>query len=262
MEIILCTGMMRSASTWSFNVCRLLGDLFACRLNLPFGSSYLNGKELDNFIRERMKSEPGVVVVKIHTPGKLALECVQKNIIKNICTIRDPRDCVASRQLFEKEPFEQSVRLIKNNLVYVSFFQGCEHTLFIRYEEMMRNGSVQIKRICNYLQIEIDDNQLHDVDTRTNIASMKRVADSLKTKQPETLLRDRSHFVDPVTHIHENHVHGGTCGRWKTEMTSDQVTFLTRELKPWLISLGYETEASIKNMLSQTGTKHLPISQA
>lgn len=238
--------MMRSASTWSFNVCRLLGILLANHFKVPSGSAYLNPNELDIFLKTRMKTEPGYVVIKAHSLGEFALELIKNNEIKNVSTIRDPRDCVASRQLFEEETFEQSVHWIKNSLFYVHLYQQTKNTLFIRYEEMIRNPAFQIKEICSFLDVELSDKHLLEINEQTSMINAQRISNSIKTRPIHELLRDRSHVVDPTTQIHENHIHGGICGRWKTELSIIQQKAVIAELKPWLISLGYETEDSMK----------------
>jgi hypothetical protein len=247
MNVILCTGMMRSASTWSYNVSRLLAILLAEYLKVPFGSNYLNHDELDDFLKRYLKTKTGLAVIKIHFPGQLALELIHNKVIKNVCTIRDPRDCVASRQLFEKESFEDSVKWIKDGLFYIDFFQQTNNTLFIRYEEMIKNPSAQITRICQYFDMDISDDQLQKLDMLTNMRSAQQISESLHNRPRHTLIRDRSHLVDPTTEIHENHIHGGICGRWKTELAKDQINIIINEFEPWLISLGYETETSLKD---------------
>jgi hypothetical protein len=248
MDIILCSGMMRSASTWSFNVCRLLASEISTTLKVTFKSVSPKYEELDNYLRDRAKE--GILVIKSHFQTDLAIKLIHTNMIKNVCTIRDPRDCVASRQLFEKESFERSVYLIETCLFYVGLFQRSNNTLYIRYEEMVGNPYEYIKLISHYLGFPIDETLVREIDNQTNKSKIKMISDTLKTKPHETLLRVDSHVVDPVTQIHENHIQGGICGRWKTELNKDQIKIVTDRFKPWLITLGYETEASIENLSS------------
>ena len=121
MNFIICSGILRSASTWAFNVCRLIASSLAKQNNLPLlDCGYKDTTALDELLK---KNGSGIAVVKTHAPSKFALEFILTGAVKNICTIRDPRDCVASQQLFhDDETFEQSVYLLKNNLHYVDIF--------------------------------------------------------------------------------------------------------------------------------------------
>jgi hypothetical protein len=114
---------------------------------------------------------------------------------------------------------------------------------------MMKNPTGNIKMIAKYLEVDMDDKLLAEIDDQTNINNLKKVSDSLKTRPPETLLQDRSHLVDPVTQIHENHFQGGFCGRWRNELTKDEIKIINHEFSSWLINLGYETYDSIDEIL-------------
>lgn len=246
MRLILCTGMMRSGSTWSYNVCRLVGAMAAKQLNLPFGSTYLDGKHLDNFIRNRAPKRKGIMVIKSHFPGALALKLIKLNRVNSICTLRDPRDCIASRQVFNEESFEKSVRFIKGNLSYVDFYQNAGSTLFIRYEEMKSDPAAKIRDIAAYLRINLTDQHVADIHERTSMEKAAEIAEAIESRPREELIRDRDHYVDPETNLHEGHIRGGKIGRWKDELSAEQIETITRELGPWLVRLGYETEESLQ----------------
>jgi hypothetical protein len=50
--------------------------------------------------------------------------------------------------------------------------------------------------------------------------------------------------------LHDNHIQGGICGRWRDEYTTEQKKVLIKALKSWLLELGYETDESIAMQLS------------
>ena len=238
MITIFCTGMMRSGSTWAYNVCRLIGILIAEKNNLTLYCGYRDPEYLDNFLRGK---KPVIAVFKAHSLSSLAVEFIRNKSAKNICTIRDPRDCVASRQLIEPgESFEASIDYIKNNLYYVNLYRKINNTIFIRYEEMMNEPVKEIRKIIDYLGIDLHTEIISEIDNLTSINNAKKICDSLKNRAPESLFRVGKHLTDPMTCLHENHIHGGVCGRWRTEFTQQQINKITNEFKPWLIDLGYE----------------------
>jgi hypothetical protein len=250
MYFILCSGMMRSGSTWSFNVCRLIAHLLAKQFDLPFiNYRYLAGNLLDNMLKQ---DKLGLALAKTHNPTKFAFECLMHRTVKIICTIRDPRDCVASLQLFYNDAnFAESVFIIKNNLLILDSWRFVDRILFIRYEDMFQNPSSQIRKIADYLDFSLNDKLVEDIDNQTSMKSIKQFSEGLRHMPAESLVHDaRTNLADPITQIHENHIHGGLCGRWKDELTLQQKEIVMNEFKPWLLNFEYETESSVQNILS------------
>src|SRR5438046_775033 len=98
--LVLCTGMLRSGSTWSYNVCRLMAKAVAARERRPMSATYLLPQQLEQFLQQQPLPPPGPTVLKAHSIGPLALEALRAGRAKGICTFRDPRDCVASMITF------------------------------------------------------------------------------------------------------------------------------------------------------------------
>ena len=254
MRIIFCTGLIRSGSTWSYNVCRLIGTALAGQLQIPFWCGYRDAQNLDSLLDELTTKSNAIVVIKTHWPSKRVLEFMKHESVKNVYTIRDPRDCVASRQLKTKDTFENSVQLIVKNLsAYFPYYRQCKNTLFIRYEEMMKDARPYINSIAAHLGVTLHDNIASHMHEETGIENAKRISGSLAARSPDTLIHDRDHLVDPLTMLHENHIQGGICGRWRDEFSIEQKRELTHTLKPWLVVLGYETEDSLEVQLSAFG---------
>lgn len=239
MHLTLCTGMMRSGSTWSFNVARLVGQLQAQQLGLPMGSEYLDCHFLDRFI-DRHFNNDAIVIIKVHSPAEGALELIKSGHVKNICTFRDPRDCVASRQRFENEPFEKSIQFITSNLKYINLYKQLGHTLFIRYEDMKKDELGHIKLIGNFMGTPLSDKQIQAIHGRTNADAIRSIANSLSEKSDKEVLRDRSHRVDKVTHVHQNHVTDGRSGAWQEQLSKDEVQRVNSAFEKNLTFLGYE----------------------
>lgn len=201
----------------------------------------MDGDELDEFLRGDALKKSGIAVIKTHFPGKLALQLIRAQKIHNLCTIRDPRDCVASRQLFEKEPFERSVEYIADNLAHVDYYRAFSNTLILRYEEMMDDSTAQIKKILGYLEFKMNDLQIGAINSNTSISAARKVSSDLEYLPPETVFIDRSHRVDPLSQIHQNHINGGHSGRWVSELSNVQKEVIIGKFRPWLEKYGYET---------------------
>lgn len=217
MNVVLCTGVMRSASTWSYNVCRVIVGMVAEKLGMPFYSQYMEEEELEKFLLSDASLNNGAMVVKAHRVGLNAIMLTRKGIVKNVCTIRDPRDCVASRRLFKDETFETSVNLVKSS--FYSPMRLQDETLYVDYKDIIDDPVLEIRWIMEHLNIQSPDNSIvaahiHDALTM----------DKVKEINPEG-------EVDSATEFHKNHTHGGIIGRWQEELNPREVEYIMMNLK-------------------------------
>jgi len=116
---------------------------------------------LKNLDEERKKSNKKWICEK--TPAHVYAINKIFELIKNpkiIIIVRDGRDVVSS--LYKRyNNFEKSVdRWIKDNQEWVNS-QYKYHLHALRYEDLIKEPKIQIKRICDYLEEEYDDNILN-----------------------------------------------------------------------------------------------------
>jgi hypothetical protein len=239
-KLILCTGVVRSGSTWSFNVCRQLGMLLAGARGEPFTSTYIGELELEQLVAGYVEKLAGPTVLKAHAVGPVAVAAVRAGRVRAVCTFRDPRDCVASDLTFLGWPFDAVVRRVGENLAYLGYYRAARHALFVRYEEMIVDPLPQLARIAAHLGVDADDAELRRIDAATDLPSSRAVCAALADRPAEELVWSQTHRVDPATQLHENHIHSGRVGRWRDELTADQQEQLTAAFHPWLVELGYE----------------------
>src|SRR5580704_11060212 len=114
--IIICDGVIRSGSTWSFNVCRLLGHLLAKRRSQRCGMACLREQSLEQFLQAEANLRDGPAVIKVHEVGPVAREWIRAGRAKAVCTFRDPRDCVASDMAFTGAGFDAAVQRVAISL--------------------------------------------------------------------------------------------------------------------------------------------------
>jgi hypothetical protein len=240
--LFFCTGVVRSGSTWSFNVVRMLSEYWGRKAGRPMGSAYLEGANLEQFLTRNLPQAAGVTVIKAHGIGPTAISMLQSGRARAVCTIRDPRDCVASDLTFLHKDINFSIKRVVDNLHYISMYEGGHHTLFVQYEQMMANPLKQVARIAAHLGIDADESVLRQIDVATSIPSSLAAIEVLKKKDPKQVMWLDNHRVDPGNHLHENHIHSGKVGRWRDEFSADQAKRLTSIFKPWLLKFGYELD--------------------
>ena len=85
--LIVAAGMMRSASTWQYQVAFELASLAG-------PATFLGYLERDEFTNEfdRITAEDGIFVVKMHPHHELVADIAQKGRAKILYTFRDIRD--------------------------------------------------------------------------------------------------------------------------------------------------------------------------
>ena len=237
--IVLCTGILRSGSTWSFNVARLMAKVIAGRQRTPMWSGYMMSAQTEQFF-QATGHPPGPTIIKTHGLGPEAIERVRTEGAKAICTYRDPRDCVASLMTFTGQNFQEAIESIRGNLLVLDeYFKGGK-THFIRYERMLEERMREIRGIADYLGVSIDEPMLARIDEMSNLQSSKKVCEDLRHRPEGQYLRSaEDHRVDPQTWLHHNHIHSGEVGRWRNELTRAQIEVANETFAPWLERLGY-----------------------
>ena len=250
--LCICNGVIRSGSTWSFNVCRELFGLEAQRNNEKMGSAYLDSQPLEQFVTRQWGGVPGRTVIKAHTLGMNAMAVVRKGQAKAVCTYRDPRDCVASDLQFMNYPVEICLHRVSSTMSPIRVYQSApQHFLLVRYEDMMEDTRREIRRVADHLQIAVDDAAVEMIDAKTNMDASRQLCENIRKKPSGRVTQVATHLVDSETHLHENHINGGTMGRWRFELSNEQALFATEHFAPWLIQLGYETPASLQALLNE-----------
>ena len=208
MNIVICSGVMRSGSTWSYNVSRALLGLAANKFDLTLYASYLEGAGLDDFLLTDDALFPGAAIFKSHLLGFHARQLIAAGIVKNIYTVRDPRDCVASRKTFKDESLEDSIRLVKQSFDTVMSLNSS--SLMIKYDHIIKEPEQVIKDIAAYLLMDF--------------TKLDEIAESISEELSVKEMRSKSSSVsgiDPLMELHENHIGDTSTGKWINLPESD-----------------------------------------
>jgi hypothetical protein len=250
--LVICAGVIRSGSTWAYNVCREMFGQLAARTNRQVSAGYLDGSQLEEFVQVQWDLTTSMMVLKVHDIGPSALNAVRAGAAKAVCTYRDPRDCVASDMAFMNKSFDVCMKQISGTFENLRMYRFTPHILMIRYEDMMTNRPAEIRRIATHLKINCDDAFIAGIDRRTDLESSKKVCDSLAGRADDQVLTIADHRIDPATHLHSNHINGGTIGRWRVELSAEQIDYATEYFAPWLLRLGYETPDTLAGILKRS----------
>ena len=237
---VVCTGIIRSGWTWSFNVCRHLADLTGRRRGEQVMSGFLKADDLERWFAEGTNRPRGPAVVKAHDVGPKALAALRAGAVRSVCTIRDPRDCVVSDVAFNRGWLDASVRRVSANLSDLPYYLSAGNTLFVRYEEMVANPLRQVARIAAHMGVDADPIDLGRIDAMTGLHSARATAAGLRYRPAVDLEWCDGRRVDPITQLHGDHIRTGRVGGWRDELTAAEQGQVSQAFHPWLVELGYE----------------------
>ena len=239
MRAIFCTGLRHSASTWSYNVCRLMEHELSKQENCLLSRGYAEMEHLDKILINE-KDTNHRLVFKSHVPGAEVRKWIQEGKAKNITTIRDPRDCVRSAYKNRGQTFEYALNKILWNLQVTNEFFGDKFSLLVRYEEMMVDPLKQIERIARYLGIKLANDSVNVIHRQTCPEAWEGTLKKLEEKAAVTGETETRNVRDNKTHIHLKHLGDKKIGGWKKTFTEEQQALLNNHLGPWIKALGYD----------------------
>jgi len=196
--IVLCTGIIRSGSTWSFNVARLL---------LARGATAVRG-EFSNKIRTAIRH--GVAarvehhVIKAHEPDRFGKRMIAEGRCRTICTYRDPLDCIASGIEAFGETFEDMVTLTRRHLELLKLQREAGGVHFVWYDDIVERPHERIRAIADYLGQSVDEYEVRRISRSMDRDSVSRLVKELPTAPADGKSRQQS--WDPETLFHPGHI--------------------------------------------------------
>lgn len=241
---VCCTGMARSGSTWSFNVCRELLETTGEPLIAGY---YGEGEALDDFIESRgLEAFPGHVLLKLHQPAERLLGMICEGRARNVFTLRDPRDCLRSRMAFEDKPFEDALMGVAGNLIMYNLFAGVTDTLFVRYEKMAVDPAAEIRRLAHYLDLAPDEGEVSRIVAATGLAAARQKVAGLDRRQDAGMMEIGGRRIDTETCLQTGHIRDGRAGAWRETLDRAERITASAVLREWLIGLGYAEAAELE----------------
>lgn len=204
--VVLCDGMVRSASTWSFNVALKL--LRSDPDRKSFGFYNENPAVLLAAARPRFSH----VVIKSHKVAPSGFDLCCGSAVKAIYTWRHPYDTAVSCMRMFGFSFDQARNALRNALRVWSFHQTTDSACILAYEEIVRDPVAQIERIAGYLQLAVTGELLRRVAEQTSFQNLKRLSRRIDTLESPRLIRKDGCVFDRETLLHQNHIRNGGVG--------------------------------------------------
>ena len=215
--LVICNGMPRSASTWSFNVVKeLLKDL---------GRQGFAGYD-ENLHRfcSSAPAEARDLIVKCHSLDPMGLALARSGAAKLIFTVRDPVDATASfMEMFEPD-FERALTIVKIGLDLLAQHRRHGNWVCVDYADIVTNGATAVQSIATYLGLAITADRIAEIADHLSLGKMReRLKDIESLDYGPKLVRHAYGLYDPVTLLNVQHIRDGGSGYGRDRLSAAKV---------------------------------------
>lgn len=217
-NLILCNGMIRSASTWSYNVTlRLMQAAVGGRV-------YGDYSENTQAFLDAVPAAADYRVLKCHMLDSLAREMIGTRQAKVIYTCRDLADAAASFMRMFDYDFDHTCLALQGALELYRLHRSSGTALILGYGNITSQPIETIVRIAGYLEIDAAPEILRAIDTQTSLQRARERVDELKAGIDADKLVHFDRFVhDRETLLNLDHIRDGSSGYGRTLLTEEQL---------------------------------------
>jgi hypothetical protein len=208
--LLLCNGMPRSASTWSYRVAMALlrkdTPPMACRPFAEFPADGVYGGYDENLHRflSRLPASCVHAVLKCHSLDAAGLALAQLRAAKVIYTWRDLADATASYMAMYDAGFEQTVALMSSSLdLYLRHRKN--GALILSYEAITQRPTESVAVIASYLDVAACQERVAEIAETNSFGRMRELKASAEGSalasiaSNSALVMDRLHVRDGAT---------------------------------------------------------------
>ncbi len=234
-----CLGVFSSGSTWLYNAVRRCAETAFPGRTLETRFVYHAGSVPEAAPDRR------TVIVKSHQTEEAAEEQLDQRAETIWISIRDPRDCVASMMRYSNASFEDAVELVAGSASACARFVADIRARVFRYEDGFIDDAETIRRISEGLGGPIAPQDRDRIFQELRRPAIERLISQLASLPTAVQDPGSGHAYDEQTHWHNHHANRtGEIGRWRHELTAEQVSSIETTLSGWMRRFGYGDSAS------------------
>ena len=216
--IVVIGGMVRSGSTFSFNIVR---EILSRKGVVNFASA----NSLDQLIFDA--TDHAHFVLKTHAPDAPTLTGILEGVLPCICTIRAPEDAIASWMETFGLPVENGIAMVKQWLSWYSCVS--DRVLTLNYQTIETQPRSAIKEIAEFLEINCDNDFVDSLNEQYNKAMLKRHYDSLA--RDESTIDLGFSYYDKSTFFHRRHISSIETRIATATLSPEELDFIRTELR-------------------------------
>lgn len=226
--IVICCGMMRSASTLQYQIGVELGQRLASVD--PLG--YVLPERFSDAI-SNSRNGASFVVMKSHAFLEESRELLEHNNALGIYAYRDIRDVIVSLMRMRGLPFNKLGSGILYSLLdqYV-VWTSQPNVLVSQYENIVNDTAAEVLRIANHMRLSCTQDLADEIAQKFSLEHQRRRQYRLEDDQEFNNERDAL--------LHANHIHSGKSAQWMTELSTEEVGLIEHVFSEWFDQVGYQ----------------------
>ena len=239
--IIFCSGMSRSASSWSYKTCKTLVRLRTPENKIDCG--YLNEADTfaDAYVSTKMKSGYDALIYFSHVINKRALRMILCGIAKNVYTYRDPRDSIASIMRNKGCKYGPAFDFVHSSLLLFNLFAADQYSLLLPFPETLKDPLGTTAKIADYLDYDLSREQIEKVHLKTQRLAIDRRNEQRRKSAYSALDIE---IIDHGLEVLEGEPTDAPAvnNPWRySALNKNQYADATKRLLNWLIKMNFPT---------------------
>ena len=223
--IVLVNGMVRSGSTWSYNVV-----LELLRRALP--DEPLHAGSTENLAAYLADSphEAHHLVVKSHRLNPVGRTLARTGAARVVFTVRDPWDAAASSMRAFGHRFGEALWQVSMGLEGLTLHYRQDNALVIPYPDIAERPVASIQRIGKFLLgKQLDPKIVEAVAKETSFEQMRDKVAAINRMSKRRLVHARADmYYDAQTMLYRNHISDGSSGYGRAYLTRRQVDAVSK----------------------------------
>ena len=227
-RIIVCVGMVGSASTWLFNVVRSIESTVRSE---PVRSAYVDTVTYE-MLPDIVHAGASSIVIKSHVPSPSLLAAIYFGRIPALLTIRDPRDATASLMTRFGTQFEEAAARVFASAAALVHLAHIATPLTLRYEDGFFDNWQTVSHIASFIASPLQDEQARAIADSLSRDNVRQFVEA-KIREGALSTETPSRSFDGTTHWHPYHVGDGKVGKFADILTEAQIAQVDRETRPF-----------------------------
>jgi hypothetical protein len=227
--LILCNGMPRSASTWSFNV--VTGLLRRSSPAQAVQGGY--DEDVARFLRG-IDWNTTHAVLKCHSLDPVGHTLAHTGAAKVVYTWRDLADATVSYMRMFGNDFEHALDVMSTSLQLYRFHLESGNAVILGYDDIMSRTTDAIELIARYLGIDAGPGLIAQVNDETSLERVReKVGELASDGARRRLIRHENTMYDPETLLNVNHIRDGSSGYGRALLSPEQLLRIDDLMRKW-----------------------------
>lgn len=224
--VVLCDGMVRSGSTWSFNVALQL-----IRSSYPNQRTFGLYSESPRVLAAAARPRDSNLIIKSHILDSSAHGLLRAGAIKAIYTWRHPYDAIVSSMHMFGYSVDHWVEVFRRTLGIWKFHEATGTGCIIAYDSIIETPALCVEKVAAYLKLNIDFQQARQIAAAMSLERVKHLSQGVERLEGSRLVRQGGHIYDRETLLHQNHSPNGRSGYGFESLNSSQISLIDAMLK-------------------------------